>query len=109
MGSMSYRGYTGNIEYSTKDNCFYGTVQGLNHHHIYFEGDSVVELRKDFEAAVDYYLEDCAERGIIPEKPYSGKLVLRMSSDLHAEAAERAASLGISLNEFINRALKNAL
>lgn len=32
-----------------------------------------------------------------------------MESDLHGEAAARAASLGISLNEFITRAIKGAL
>ena len=67
------------------------------------------ELKRDFEESIDEYLESCSERGVEPEIPYSGKFVLRLSSDIHAEAAARAASLGISLNEFINRAVKNAL
>ncbi|MBP5173239.1 MAG: toxin-antitoxin system HicB family antitoxin, partial [Bacteroidales bacterium] len=38
-----------------------------------------------------------------------GKLVLRMPSTLHGEAAEKAADAGISLNEFINRAIQMAV
>ena len=109
MGTMYYKGYHGSIEYSDTDKCFHGSVLGLRRDGIIFEGESVEELQKDFEGAVDYYLEGCAECGKQPEKPYSGKLVLRMESDLHSEAAERAARLGISLNEFITRAIKVAL
>ena len=32
-----------------------------------------------------------------------------MKSDLHSDAADKANSLGISLNEFINRAVAAAL
>ena len=58
---------------------------------------------------VSDYLAYCREKGIEPEKAYSGKLVLRMKSDLHSDAADKANSLGISLNEFINRAVAAAL
>ncbi|MBO4476512.1 MAG: type II toxin-antitoxin system HicB family antitoxin [Bacteroidales bacterium] len=109
MGTMYYKGYHGSIEYSDTDECFHGSVLGLRHDGIIFEGKSVEELRNDFEGAVDYYLEGCAENGKTPEKPYSGKMVLRMESNLHGDAAERAAKLGISLNEFITRAIKGAL
>lgn len=46
---------------------------------------------------------------LVPEKPYKGNVVLRMTSDLHQKAVEKAASLGISLNEFIKRAVAAAL
>lgn len=109
MSYMTYKGYSGSIEYSDEDRSFFGTVQGLRHTHILFEGDSVDSLRKDFEESIEFYLDCCREDGVEPEKPYSGKLVLRMPSDLHGEAAEQAAKLGISLNEFITRAIKLAL
>ena len=109
MGTMKYKGYSGSIKYSEEDNCFYGTVLGLRRDLIMFEGDSVVSLRKDFEESVDFYLKSCKERNKEPEMPYSGKLVLRISSTLHGEAAEKAASAGISLNEFINRAIQMAV
>ena len=106
---MKYKGYTGCIEYDEGSSSFLGTVMGLHRDGILFEGGTVAEIKRDFEESIDEYLESCAQRGIEPEKPYSGKLVLRMASDLHGEAALKAAELGISLNEFINRAVKSAL
>lgn len=109
MGYLKYKGYTGSVSFDAEDNSFYGKVLGLRRDGILFEGSSADEIRKDFEESIDEYLESCAQRGVAPEQPYSGKLVIRMESDLHGEAAERAASLGISLNEFITRAIKGAL
>lgn len=109
MGRLRYKGYVGSVEYSEEDNCFAGSVLGLRKATIIYEGDSVESLKKDFEASVDLYLDDCKERGICPEVPYSGKLLLRISPALHGEIAERASNSGLSLNEFINRALQAAV
>ena len=109
MGRLKYRGYVGSAEYSEKDNCFVGSVLGLSRDAIIYEGDSVESLRKDFEESIDFYLEDCARRGVQPEKSYSGKMILRMTPSLHGIAAEKAESQGISLNEFINRAVRTAV
>lgn len=35
-------------------------------------------LRGEFGAAVEDYLRDCEEQGVEPEKPTSGKLMLRV-------------------------------
>lgn len=43
------------------------------------------------------------------DKPFSGKLVLRMSSELHGRIAIAAASKGATINDFINRALMSVL
>ena len=66
-----YRGYTPIIRYSEEDGCFIGEVAGLNLHGISFEGETEEELRKDFETAIDFYLET-EQR---PEKPFPGKAV----------------------------------
>lgn len=73
------------------------------------EGETLSGLRHDFEEAVDAYLESCKERGVIPRRPFSGRLVLRMSSELHGRVAFAAAGLGTTINEFINRALVDEL
>lgn len=109
MGYLRYKGYSGRVEYSEPDNCFVGSVIGLRNAGIIFEGETVERLKKDFEEAIDYYLEDCRNNGREPEKPFSGKLIVRMTPLLHSEAAERASAMGISLNEFINRAVKTAV
>ena len=109
MGKLRYKGYSGTVEYEENDHILMGKVLGLKHTLILYEGDSVENLKKDFEEAVDDYLETCKAEGKAPEKPYNGKLLLRMTSQLHSEAADKASSLGISLNEFINRAVAAAI
>ena len=61
---------------------------------------------KEFVArTLEGYLAD----GVEPAKPYSGKLNLRMSSELHSRVAAIVASTGTTINDFINRAIKNEL
>lgn len=102
---MKYKGYTGSVEFSPEDNCLFGQVQGLHGTLISYEGNSVEDIRKDFEGAVDDYLASCRESGIVPAKPYSGRLNLRMSSELHAAIASAATSAGTTINDFINRSM----
>lgn len=109
MGYLKYKGYTGSVEYSPEDDCLFGQVQGLHGTLISYEGESVEDIRKDFEGAIDNYLVSCAERGIAPAKPYSGKLNLRMPSELHAAIALAASSAGTTINDFINRSMSGVV
>ena len=56
MGFLKYKGYTGSVEYSEEDNCLFGKVQGMSKHAITYEGQTLDELRQDFEGAVEDYL-----------------------------------------------------
>ena len=103
MDYLEYKGYKGSVEYSKEDNCLFGKVQGMSKALILYE------LRKDFEEGIDSYIEGCKADGIEPAKPYSGKLNLRMSSELHSKVAAFVASTGITINDFINKAIKNEL
>lgn len=109
MGLLKYKGYTGSVEYSAEGECLYGKVQGLKGTLISYEGDTVEDIKQDFEEAVDYYLESCKERGVEPCKPYSGKLVLRMPSELHGRIAAAASAAGTSINDFINLLINKEL
>lgn len=109
MGLLKYKGYTGSVEYSEEDNCLFGKVQGLHGTLISYEGSTIDEIRTDFEGAVDDYLALCADRGIVPAKPYSGRLVLRMPSDLHGRVAAAATAAGTTINDFINHAVSNEI
>ena len=84
MDYLEYKGYKGSVEYSKEDNCLFGKVQGMSKALILYEGNTLDELRKDFEEGVDSYLEACKADGVEPVKPYSGRLNLRMSSELHS-------------------------
>ena len=109
MDYLEYKGYKGSVEYSKEDNCLFGKVQGMSKDLITYEGQTLDELRKDFEDGIDSYIEGCKADGVEPTKPYSGKLNLRMSSELHSRVAAFVATTGTTINDFINRAIRNEL
>lgn len=104
---MTYKGYAARIEYSDEDGCFVGHISGIRDI-IGFHGESVAELRTAFEEAVDDYLATCEKTGRSPQKPYSGKLMLRIPPELHARAAMMAEAHGKSLNQWAAEVLAHA-
>ncbi len=107
MKAMTYKGYAARIEYSDEDGCFVGHIAGIKDV-IGFHGDSVDELRKAFRGAVDDYLATCEKLGRRPQKPYSGKLMLRIPPEVHARAAMMAEAQGKSLNQWAADVLADA-
>lgn len=107
MNTMSYKGYTARVDFDERDSIFVGRVLGLRDI-ISFEGSTVVKLRAEFEAAINDFLRDCAERGIAPEKPASGKIMLRVPPEIHAAATVAAQASGKSLNQWATEALRDA-
>ncbi len=67
--TMTYKGYTGTIEFSKADKILFGRVLGLRHVFISYEGESFDGLEKDFHNGIDHYLELCKEDGKTPQKP----------------------------------------
>lgn len=104
--TLSYRDYTGSVEYSSVDNCLFGRVLGINDM-VSYEGASVEELRQAFEEAVDDYLTLCAETGKEPEREYKGSFNVRISPELHRKAAIRAVAEGKTLNNLVVEALQH--
>jgi len=102
---LKYKDYIGSLEYSEEDAVFHGKVTGIKAM-ISFEGDSVAAITKDFQNAVDEYLEFCNEEGIEPEKPFKGSFNVRISPELHRELALRSAAQGQSLNSTVEEAIK---
>ncbi len=107
MKPMTYQGYNARIEYSDEDECFVGRVVGVRDI-ISFHGESVNEVRQAFKEAIDFYLETCAERGEEPNKPYSGKLMLRVPPEVHASVATAAELSGKSINQWAAEKLLEA-
>lgn len=108
MNTMSHLGYTARIEFDDRDNIFVGRLLGVRAI-ISFHGQTVKELRKAFEHAVNDYLAECAEAGVAPEKPASGKLLLRVSPEVHGRAMVVAQSAGKSLNQWVAEVVENAV
>ncbi len=97
---MTYKGYTAKIEYSEKDECLIGRVSNIRHI-ITFHGDSVKEIKQAFEEAVDIYLDSCTEKNEEPEKPFTDRSVVRVSSALHRVIALAAKNENKSINTWI--------
>jgi len=102
---LEYKGYTGLID--PDDGVFSGRVIGLRDV-VTFEGTTYSEVEQAFRASVDDYLTFCAERGEQPDRPYSGKIPLRVEPDIHRRAATRARAAGISLNQWIAKQIEAA-
>jgi predicted HicB family RNase H-like nuclease len=105
---MKYKGYEAVIHYDEDDQILHGRVLNVRDV-ISFHGESIKEVRQAFEEAVDDYLADCAERGVDPDKPFSGKFVVRVKPEVHRRAAILAARDNVSLNVWLISALEEKI
>ena len=101
---LKYKGYTGYVVYDDEARLFHGEVAALKAV-ITFQGTTVDEIEQAFKDSIDDYLDWCKKRGKEPEKPYSGKLNLRMPSDLYVKVVAHAAQEGLSINSYILKRL----
>ena len=105
--TMEYKGYIARVEYDDEAKLFHGQIMNLRDV-ITFQGRSVMELRKALRGSVDDYVEFCAERGEKPEKPFSGKVLLRLTPELHRAAMVAAAQRRRSLNAWATEVIARA-
>ena len=101
---LKYKDFYGSVEYSAADECFWGKIIGISDL-VTFEGDNVETLKRSFEEAVEDYLVLCKEAGKNPQKSYKGSFSIRISPELHKEAAIIAGKSGMSLNAFVEKAI----
>jgi predicted HicB family RNase H-like nuclease len=102
---LNHKGYTGRVEFDDESGLLHGEVLDLRDV-ITFQGRSVEELKSAFRDSIDDYLAFCEERGEEPDKPFSGRLMLRLSPDLHRRVYVRAQHEGKSLNQWISDKLE---
>lgn len=102
---ISHKGYSATVGFDAEDRIFFGRIAGIADG-VGFHADTVDGLIAAFEEAVEDYLEACARVGKNPDKPYSGKLMLRVAPSVHAQAALAARLTGKSLNQFGEEALR---
>ena len=106
--TIQYRGYIGTIEFSEEDALFFGKVMGIRSL-ISYEGKNANELISDFHSAVDDYLAVCEAEGREPEKAYKGSFNIRISPELHKQLVVCATSRQMSLNSFVENALRKSV
>lgn len=104
---MEYKGYIARIEYDDDAQIFHGQILNLRDV-ITFQGRSVTELRKALRGSVEDYVAFCAARDEEPEKPFSGKVLLRLTPELHRAAVVAATQRRRSLNAWAREVIERA-
>ncbi len=101
---LNYKNYRGTVEYIEDARIFHGEVLGTRDV-ITFQGTTPDEIEAAFRDSIDDYLEFCKERGEEPDKPYSGKFVVRMPESIHRYVAELAKAEKSSINTVVLQAV----
>ena len=96
---IEYKGYLGVVSFDPEIDTFHGTVINTNDV-ISFYGSSVTELRKEMQRSIEEYLAFCREQEKEPEEPFSGKIVIQASPELHRH---------LNLNGYIREVLEKAV
>ena len=104
---LTYKGYSGKVEFDEQARIFHGEVIDTRDV-ITFQGNSVDDIEQSFKDSIDDYLDFCLKRGEEPERPFSGKLLLRIPSELHHEIFIKARQDGKSINSWVVDLLKKA-
>lgn len=105
---LFFKDFIGTVHYSTDDETFYGKIEGINDL-VTFEGNSVRDLKSSFEEAVEDYIELCQLQNKEIFKSFKGSFNVRISPDLHKKAVQKSQVLGISLNQFVEKAIDHEL
>ena len=103
---LEYKGYHTKVEVDMESMVAYGKIEGINDL-VTFETKNLSEVTKEFENAVDDYLEFCKEVGKAPDKEYKGTFNVRISPKLHKELAMLASKNGESLNQTVEKAIQS--
>jgi len=104
---LNINGYKASIAFDPDIEMFRGEFIGL-HGGADFYAKDVDGLHFEGEASLKAYLDLCAQKGLKPEKAFSGKFNLRLSPKLHEDVAVAAASQDKSLNQWIAETLDQA-
>lgn len=107
MNTLMYKDYSARIEFDEEDRLFVGHLAGIRDI-VGFHGSSVDELEAAFHEAVDDYLAHCAKLSLPANKPFSGRVLLRIPPEVHARASITAQVAGLSLNQWVANVLQSA-
>jgi len=105
---IKYKEILGTVNFSAEDEVFYGKIEGVNDL-VTFEGSSVQELKEAFEEGVEDYLALCKELDKEVFKSFKGSFNVRIDPELHSKAYELALLEGLSLNQFVQKAIEEQI
>lgn len=102
---LKYKDYEGTAELDMTRGVCRGKILFINDL-VTYESALPSELQKEFESAVDDYIETCSTLGREPQRPLKGQFNVRIPQALHKDATLRALADNITLNEVVVRALE---
>lgn len=106
--TMQYREYVASVEFDADSRSFHGVVANIVDT-VTFVGSSVRELEREFRRSIDEYVRYCAELGQEPDRPFSGKFLLRLEPRVHRAVAIAAANEKKSINAWIAQTIQSAV
>ena len=75
---LNYKGYCGRVDFDDEAEIFHGEVCGLRDV-VTFQATLAAEVKPAFRDSIDDYLELCEQTGQSPDRPFSGKFIIRIS------------------------------
>ena len=105
---LEYKGYIAKIDFNDDDEYLHGEVINIRDI-VTFKGKTSKELKREFKQSIECYIAFCKKKNKDPEKPFSGKFIVRIPPDLHRELYTSAKMHGISLNKYIAMTLENSI
>lgn len=105
---LEYNGFIGSVDFSLEDQILFGSLLHINDL-VTYEGETIQELEKAFQEAVEEYIELCKECDKEPEKPFKGVFNVRVSPETHKKAVFEAEKRGMTLNQFVGEAIQKSI
>ena len=105
---LKYKDFIASVHFSMEDEVFHGKIEGIGDL-ITFEGGTVADLKNAFEEAVEDYLDICKQIEKDPHKSFKGSFNVRIKPELHKKAVFKSLELGISLNQFVEKAISKLI
>jgi predicted HicB family RNase H-like nuclease len=103
MSALRYKDFQGSAEY--EDGRLIIRILHIEDF-VTTEIDSASAAQTAFGELVEDYLATCAELGKEPCRPFKGSFNVRVTQELHRQAAMAAAELNESLNAWISKAME---
>ncbi|WP_337244976.1 type II toxin-antitoxin system HicB family antitoxin [Luteimonas sp. gir] len=108
VNKVKIDGHWAVISYDPDIDMFRGEFVGLNGNADFY-ANTVAKLKAEGARSLREFLSICEERGIEPEKDFSGTFNLRVGKKRHEELAVAAAARGVSMNKLIDQAIEHEL
>lgn len=110
---MKHQGYEATARYEEdRDGNKRLVAEAIDLENVIVEADCIADLEKKYATAVDKYLKKCEKEGVEPVKKFSGKMIVRVSPEMHRDVYVYSRKKGISLNwgfiELVEAGLKKS-